>query len=147
VLPSVGDIRERLDAVLKTAVWSIVAASAFAIMMGFLCAALFVWSSDRYGTIAGCLILSGFFLVVLILALIPVILLRQRQAERAALRAQSAAHAILRDPAMLSTGLQVAKALGFKRAAPLVMLAAFVTGLMLSRSLKGSKNSMDRPGG
>ena len=52
-----------------------------------------------------------------------------------------------RDPAMLTTGLQVAKALGFKRAAPLVMLAAFVTGLILSRSLKGSKNSEGRPGG
>jgi hypothetical protein len=40
----------------------------------------------------------------------------------------------LRDPAVLSLALQMGRTLGFKRAIPLVLVGAFLVGVVLSRS-------------
>ena len=110
-----------------------------ALTLGFLCAALFIWIADNYGPIAGCLTLGGVFLLLLLVAAIAITTIRRRQARRAALRAQSVASAMWQDPAILATGLRLTKALGVKRAAPLLMLGAFAIGLLLSRSLRGTQ--------
>jgi heme/copper-type cytochrome/quinol oxidase subunit 2 len=136
VLPGVRDLRERLDAAVKTSAWSVVAAAAALTMLGFLCAALFLYLQDSHGPIVACLILAGVFLLVVLIAIAVIVLLRQRQARQARARAQAnqaAAH-WLRDPVVITTALQVARTLGFRRAAPVLLLGAFMMGLMLSRT-------------
>jgi heme/copper-type cytochrome/quinol oxidase subunit 2 len=136
VLPGVRDLRERLDAAVKTSAWSVVAAAAALTMLGFLCAALFLYLQDSRGPIVACLILAGVFLLVVLIAIAVIVLLRQRRARQARARAQAnqaAAH-WLRDPVVITTALQVARTLGFRRAAPVLLLGAFMMGLMLSRT-------------
>jgi len=136
VLPGVRDLKERLDAAVKTSAWSAVAAAAALVMLGFLCAALFLYLQNWRGPIVACLILAGAFLAVILIAVTAIALVRQRQARLARARAQAnqAAGQWLRDPMVVTTALQVARALGLRRAAPVLLLGAFLVGLMLSRS-------------
>jgi len=129
-----GDVKARLDAAMKTAAFSMIAAGAGVVMLAFLCAALFIWIHGLYGPIVACLVLGGLFFLVLVAAGIALAVIRRRERERAARRARDAANAVWRDPAILAAGLQIGQALGFKRAAPLVILGAFAIGLVLSRS-------------
>jgi heme/copper-type cytochrome/quinol oxidase subunit 2 len=133
VLPGVRDLKERLDAAVKTSAWSVVAAAAALTMLGFLCAALFLYLQDSHGPIVACLILAGVFLLVVLIAIAVIVLLRRRQARARAQANQAAAH-WLRDPVVITTALQVARTLGFRRAAPVLLLGAFMMGLMLSRT-------------
>ncbi len=136
MLPGVRDLRDRLDAAVKTSVWSTVAAAAAFIMLGFLCAALFLYLQNEWGAILACLVLAGAFLVFLLIAVVAIAMVRQRQRRLAQARAQAnqAAGQWLRDPVVVTTALQVARTLGLRRAAPLLLLGAFVVGLVLSRN-------------
>lgn len=137
MLPGVRDLKERLDAAVKTSAWSAVAGLAGLIMLGFLCAALFLYLQDWRGPIVACLILAGGFLVVVLIAVTAIALVRQRQTRLARARAQLANQAAgqwLRDPVVMTTALQVARTLGLRRAAPVLLLGAFVVGLVLSRT-------------
>ena len=136
MLPGVRDLKERLDAAVKTSAWSAVAVAAALTMLGFLCAALFLYLQNWRGPIVACLILAGAFLLVALIAIVAIALLRQRQARLARARAQAnqAAGQWLRDPVMVTTALQVARTLGLRRAAPLLLVGAFVVGLVLSRT-------------
>lgn len=136
MLPGVKDLKERLDAAVKTSLWSAVAAAAALTMLGFLCAALFLYLQNWRGPIVACLILAGAFLLVILIAVAAIALVRQRQARLARARAQAnqAAGHWLRDPVVVTTALQVARTFGFRRAAPVLLLGAFVMGLVLSRT-------------
>ena len=136
MLPGVRDLKERLDAAVKTSAWSAVAGAAALTMLGFLCAALFLYLQNWRGPIVACLILAGAFLLVVLIAIVAIALLRQRQARLARARAQAnqAAGQWLRDPVVVTTALQLARTLGLRRAAPLLLVGAFVVGLVLSRT-------------
>jgi hypothetical protein len=105
-------------------------------MLGFLCAALFLYLQNWRGPIVACLILAGAFLLVVLIAIVAIALLRQRHARLARARAQAnqAAGQWLRDPVVVTTALQLARTLGLRRAAPLLLLGAFMVGLVLSRT-------------
>jgi hypothetical protein len=136
VLPGVRDLKERLDTAVKTSAWSAVAGAAALTMLGFLCAALFLYLQNSRGPIVACLVLAGAFLLVVLIAIAAIALVRQRHARLARARAQAnqaAAH-WLRDPVVVTTALQVARTLGFRRAAPVLLLGAFMLGLVLSRT-------------
>src|SRR5205085_4762941 len=135
MLPGVRDLRDRFDAAVKTSAWSVVAAAAALVALGFLCAALFLYLQDWWGPILACLILAGAFLLVVVIAIAAIALVRRRQRRLAQMRAQAnqAAGQWLRDPVVVTTALQVARTLGLRRAAPLLLLGAFVVGLVLSR--------------
>src|SRR6266487_3128333 len=134
LLPGVRDLKERLDAAMKTGAWSTVAGVAALVMLGFLCAALFLYLQNWRGSIVACLILAGAFLLVVPIAAIALVRRRQAQLARARAQANQAAGQWLRDPVVVTTALQVARALGLRRAAPVLLLGAFVVGLVLSRT-------------
>ena len=69
MLPGVRDLKERLDAAVKTSAWSAVAGAAALTMLGFLCAALFLYLQNWRGPIVACLILAGAFLLVVLIAI------------------------------------------------------------------------------
>lgn len=136
MLPAVRDLKERLDAALKTSAWSAVAGLAALVMLGFLCAALFLYLQHWRGAIVACLILAGAFLLVVLIAVAAIAVVRQRQERLARARAEAnrAAGQWLRDPVVMTTALQVARTLGLRRAAPVLLLGAFIVGLVLSRT-------------
>lgn len=136
MLPGVRDLKERLDAAVKTSIWTLVAAAAGAVVLGFLCAALFLYLQDWRGSIIACLILAGAFFLIVVVAMIAIAGVRHRQERLARARAQASQGTgqLLRDPVVMTTALQVARTLGLRRAAPILLLGAFVVGLVLSRS-------------
>ena len=116
-----------------------VAAFALLITIGFLCAAGFVVVLDRYGLVPACLAGAGLFLIVALVAAISY-MIRKRQIEaRAAERAKSAAHSLLADPMVVTTGLQIVRAVGVKRLLPIVAVAGLALGLLASRSNAGDQ--------
>jgi hypothetical protein len=131
----IKDLKQRIGAVVQSAVWTGLAGVFGLVMAGFLCAALFVWIQSLWGGLAACLLLAGLFLLLAIGSLLIAGGIRRAEARRAALRAQSMA-VMWRDPAVISAGLRLGRQLGLKRAAPLALLGAFVIGLVMSRSAR-----------
>ena len=147
LFPGWTEVRVRLDAGMKTLIWSLIATSAAVVAIGLLCAALFIWIDGHFGPIWACLALGGVFLLVAGIALVVIGSIRRRQARMLAARKQSAA-TLLRDPAVLTLALQIGRTLGLKRAIPLALLGAFVVGIVLSRPTSrdgGASKADDQP--
>jgi len=133
LFPGWTEVKLRLDAGVKTLIWSVIATSAAVVAVALLCAALFIWIDGYLGPIWACLLLGGVFLLVVGMAAVAIVLIRRRQARILAVRKQSAA-TLLRDPAVVNLVLQVGRTLGLRRAIPLAVLGAFLVGVVLSRS-------------
>lgn len=99
----------------------------------FLCAAGFIAIWREYGSIYACLAGAALFLVVALV----VLAIHGEQKRRAELRrreaAKRASQSILTDPALLATGLQLARVVGIKRLLPVIVLGGLAFGLMASR--------------
>jgi hypothetical protein len=106
---------------------------ALAIAGVFLCAAGFIYISREYGSIYACLAGAGLFLVVALV----VLAIHGEQKRRAEVRrkeaAKRASQSILTDPALLATGLQLARVVGIKRLLPVIVLGGLALGLMAAR--------------
>jgi hypothetical protein len=133
VFPVVRDVNDRIGTAMKATGWCVIAGVAALVMLGFFCAALFLWMAERHGPIVACLVLGGIFLLIMMIAAIAFANVRRRRAQRARLARADAVAQRWRDPAVIATGLQIARTLGVGRALPLVLLAAFAMGLVLSR--------------
>jgi hypothetical protein len=133
LFPGWTEVKVRLDTGMKALIWGSIASSAAVVALGLLCAALFIAIDARFGPIWACVALAGAFLLVVCIATAAMVSIRRRQARILAVRRQSAP-SLLRDPAVLTLALQIGRTLGFKRAIPLVLLGAFVVGVVLSRS-------------
>jgi hypothetical protein len=70
VLPVVRDVKDRIDTAMKATGWCAIAGAAALVMLGFFCAALFLWMAERNGPIVACLVLGGIFLLIMIIAAI-----------------------------------------------------------------------------
>jgi cytochrome c biogenesis factor len=116
-----------------------IATFALLIMTGFLCAAGFVVVLDRYGLVPACLAGAGLFFVVALIAAVSY-MIRKRQIEaRAAERAKSAAHSLLADPIVVTTGLQIVRAVGVKRMLPILAVGGLALGLLATRKSTGDQ--------
>src|SRR6202008_1380469 len=112
---------------------AIVAAIALFIALSFACAAAFVAVMDVYGLVQACLAGAAIFVLaaLIVIAIYPV---QKRQAEApAAERAKSAAHALLADPVLLATGIQIVRAIGVKRLLPILAVGGLALGLLAGR--------------
>jgi hypothetical protein len=134
VFPVVRDVKDRIGTAVKVTGWCAIAGGAALVMLGFFCAALFLWMAERNGPIVACLVLGGIFLLIIIIAAIAFANVRRRRAQRARLARANAAAQWWRDPAVIAAGLQISRTLGAGRTLPLVLLGAFTVGLLLSRS-------------
>jgi TRAP-type C4-dicarboxylate transport system permease large subunit len=109
----------------QVAVWAAIAILASVVAAVFLLVAAFIWLSDRYDPLLAGLILGGVFVAVALIAAVIAIIARQRNIERAhrELAAQRAAALGLLDPRMLSVGIQIGQAIGWRRLASLAAVA------------------------
>ena len=129
----VDELKDAASSTVRQASLLSVMALALVIAVGFLCAAAFVFVLQNYGAIIACLALAGLFFLIAIIAA-AVYAVRKRQIEaRARQRRAKAAH-LLADPVVLTTGLQIARAVGLKRLLPLLAIGGVALGFLATRS-------------
>lgn len=133
----IDDIKESAGSALRLTSLAAAAGVALLVTTCFLCAAAFILVLDRYGPVQACLAGAAIFLVVALIAA-GSYMARKRQlrirAEKAAKAAAAAAAAApLIDPAMLAMGIQVARAVGFKRIVPILAIGGVALGVLAAR--------------
>jgi uncharacterized membrane protein len=105
---------------------------ALVIAAGFLFAAAFVVVSEHYGPLVACLVLTGIFLLFAVIAGIIYAVRKHQDQERARQRRAKAAQ-LLADPLVVTTGLQVVRAIGLKRLIPLLAVGGVAIGYFMTR--------------
>jgi hypothetical protein len=130
------DLKRRVDGALKIAVAGAVAAAAATAAFACLAIVLFLWTQQNYGTMQAWLALAGLFAAVAAIGGIVVLAVRRRAppARREPARETNAFARLLQEPAVLLTGLQLARGLGVRGLLPLLVLAAVAGGVMTSRN-------------
>lgn len=129
----IDDFKASAGATLRQTSIAAMAAICLFITTAFLVAAAFIVVLDRYGPVEACLTGAGLFFIVTLIAA-GVYMVRKRQIEaRDAARAKAAAHSLLADPALLATGIQIARLVGIKRLLPILAVGGLALGLMASR--------------
>lgn len=138
----IDEFKVRLDLTLKAMIAG--AIFAFAGMAAFLCGLviLFLWTMQTYGVMEAWGAVAAVFGVVALVALIPLLSSgrKRRALARAAERRAAEAEAERnrkpewwQDPAMMLTGLQIARTIGIRRLLPILAIGAVVAGVAMSR--------------
>jgi hypothetical protein len=129
----IGDFRETAGRALWTVI--LVAAAGFALLVAifFLCAAAFIYLRGEYGVIEACLAGAGVFFIVAVLSAIAYKVRKNRARARAPERTKTALQKVLADPELITTGIQLVRAIGIKRLIPLVAVAGLAMGALANR--------------
>lgn len=139
----IDDFKTNTSTTLRLSALVVINIVALAIALVFLCAAGFIYISREYGSIYACLAGAALFLVVALV----VLAIHGEQKRRADARrkeaAKRASQSILTDPAMLATGLQLARVIGIKRLLPVIALGGLALGLMAARRDNSSDDAED----
>ncbi len=130
----IDDLKESASSRLQQVVLTAVLAVALLIAVAFLFAAAFVFVAHAYGGLIACLAAAGLFFVIAIIVGIWHAVRKHQMQARARERANARARNLLTDPAVLTTSLQVARALGAKRLIPLLAVSGLALGVLMSRS-------------
>jgi len=129
----VDEFRDAASSAIRQASLLSAVALALVIAAGFLCAAAFVFVLQNYGPIAACLALAALFLLIAAIAAITYAV-RKRQIAARARRQRAKAAQLLADPVVLTTGLQLVRAVGLKRLIPLLALGGVALGFLVTRN-------------
>ena len=129
----VEDIKDSASSALRQGSLTAVAAFALLIAIAFLCAAGFIYVLQNNGAIAACVAGCVVFLIVTLIAFVWSAALKRQHELRVRQRAKAAQRSALVDPALLVTGLQLARAVGVKRLLPLLAIGGLALGLLASR--------------
>lgn len=137
----IDDFKTRIDLTLKAVVAGAIAA--FAAVTAFWCAivVLFLYVMQNYGTLEAWATIGLVFLVLALLAVIPLVAAGRRRREiahkellrRAAAEKKEREKEWWQDPAMLLTGVQLARGLGIKRMLPVLAILAVAGGYFASK--------------
>ena len=135
-------LRGRLDRTFKHLLCETIAIASAVIALFFFSLAAYALISERYNAIVASLVLGAAYLIVTLAALLWLRLLRRREANRDAAAAVGAAQ-LLQDPMIVSTGLEVLRLLGSRKAAPLAVLLA---GVLIAASRFNPKSKPSQSG-
>jgi uncharacterized membrane protein YqjE len=130
----IDDVKESASSRLQQVVLTAILAVALLIAAAFLFAAAFVFVDHAYGGIIACLAAAGlFFVIAIIVGIWHAVRKRQIEA-RARERASARARNLLTDPAVVTTGVRIVRALGAKRLIPLLAVSGLALGVLMNRS-------------
>jgi hypothetical protein len=110
-------------------IWGLVALLGAAVTLGFLIFAAFIALAERYGPLTAALALGGLFLLITIVALICCLSSQRRTIADAKLALAARSHAVWLDPKLLGAGLQIGRAIGWRRLVPLAAVGVLAAGL------------------
>jgi hypothetical protein len=137
------NMNEKLDEIVKLMLCAAAVAAACIASLFFFCVALFMWTQQQFGTLTASLILGAVFLLAALVALITGEIVHRRAAARAPEpREQKATW--WTEPAVLTTALEVVRAIGSRRLTT-ALLGAFVVGALLSQQGEQQGASVQKP--
>src|SRR5271163_153542 len=111
----IDDVKASAGSAMRLSSLAAIAGVALFIALSFLCAAAFITVMDVYGLVQACLAGAAIFLIAALIVIAIYAVQKRRAEARSAERAKSAAHALLADPMLLATGIQIVRAIGVKR--------------------------------
>jgi hypothetical protein len=109
--------------------WGLVAILGAAATLGFFIFASFIVLAERYGSLTAALALAGLFLLITIVASICCLSSQRRTIANAKLALAVRSHAVWLDPKLLGAGLQIGRAIGWRRLASLTAVGVLAAGL------------------
>lgn len=134
----IDDIKDSTGVTLRMTSLAMAAAIALFITTCFLCAAAFMFVLQKYGPIEACLTGAAVFFVVTAIAAGSYMVRKRQLRIRAEKLAKAAANSPMFDPAMVAVGIQVARAVGFKRLVPILAIGGVALGLLAARGHAGA---------
>jgi hypothetical protein len=131
-------LRGRLDRTFKQLIFETIAGIAAVIALFFFSLAAHHFVSEKYGAIAASLVLGGAYAVLAVTALIwlRIWLRLSREKEETSQQPVGAAQ-LLQDPLVVSTGLEILKAIGFRKVSTIG--AALLAGVLIATSKSKQK--------
>jgi hypothetical protein len=102
---------------------------AAALTLVFLLAAAFIALADRFGPLNAALILGGFFLLLTVVAVLGCIASRRRTIAGAQLALAARSQTPWLDPKYLGVGMQIGRAIGWRRLVPLAAVGVLAAGI------------------
>jgi hypothetical protein len=123
--------------------WFLIAAAALVLALGFLCAAVFVWLASRTDAMTASLIMAGGFALVAFIAAVAGWIARLRNMERARRELAARSHAGWLDPKLLAVGIEIGRAIGWRRIVMLAAVGLLAAGLGKEWSGSGAPKSKD----
>jgi hypothetical protein len=109
--------------------WFLIAGVSLVLALGFLGAAVFVWLASRTDPMTASLIMAGGLALVALIAAVAGWIARLRNMERARRELAERSHAGWLDPKFLTIGLEIGRALGWRRVVTLAALGLLAAGL------------------
>jgi hypothetical protein len=109
--------------------WGVIALLGAAATLVFLIVAGFVALAERYSPLVAALALGGLFLVVTIVAVVGCLSSRRQTAAAAQLALAARSQAPWLDPRYLGVGIQIGRAIGWRRLVPLAAVGVLAAGL------------------
>jgi hypothetical protein len=107
----------------------LIAAVSLVAAFAFFCVAAFVWLASRYDPLTSGLILGGAFLLIAMIAALAAIIARRRNIERARLELAARRNANWLDPKFLTVGIEIGRALGWRKIVTLAAVGLLAAGL------------------
>jgi hypothetical protein len=99
------------------------------VTLGFFIFAAYIALAERYGSLTAALALGGLFLLTTIIALICCLSSQRRTVASAKLALAARSPAPWLDPKLLGAGLQIGRAIGWRRLVPLAAVGVLAAGL------------------
>jgi hypothetical protein len=134
----IDDLKDSTGVTLRMTSLALATAIALFITTCFLCAAAFMFVLQKYGPIEACLAGAAVFFVVTAIAAGSYMVRKRQIRIRAEKMARAAANSPMFDPAMVAVGIQVARAVGFKRLVPILAIGGVALGLLAARGHAGA---------
>jgi hypothetical protein len=110
-------------------IWALIAVLGAAATLGFFIGAAFIGLSERYGPLAAALALGGLFLAITVMALACCLASQRRTVAGAKLELAARSHAPWLDPKFLGVGMQIGRAIGWRRLVPLAAVGVLAAGI------------------
>jgi hypothetical protein len=110
-------------------VWALIAVLGAAATLGFFIGAAFIGLAERYGPLTAALALGGLFLVITITAVACCLASQRRTVASAKLELAARSPAPWLDPKFLGVGMQIGRAVGWRRLVPLAAVGVLAAGI------------------
>ena len=127
-------------------VWALLAVVFGTVTFGFILVTAFIWLADSYGPLLAALALSGFFLLITIIALVCGVWSHHRTIAHAELALAARRNAPLLDPRLLPAALQLSRAIGARNLVPLIAIAILAVGVGMQWSGRHERDDEGRRG-
>jgi uncharacterized membrane protein len=122
-------VRSRTGFSQSVVVWAVIALICAIVTFAFLLVAAYVWLAGLFGALFGALIVAGFFLLVALISLAASAGAQRRTTQRARLALASRGTEMWRDPKFMAVGVEIARAIGWRRIVPLAAIGVLAATL------------------